>query len=71
MYVQILETVLKECGRGNTAYQASALEALGKILTSTEYKRDYFTSIYDKLKAIILTVSCLIAFLYPVRKIDY
>ncbi|XKL61608.1 hypothetical protein PGB90_001441 [Kerria lacca] len=54
LYKEILEAVLRECGRGNIIYQTAAVEALGKILTSTEFEHDYFTDIYDKLKSIIL-----------------
>ena len=56
LHVQILEAVLRECGRGNISYQAIALESLGKILTSSAYKSNYFEDIYNKLKIIILKV---------------
>jgi hypothetical protein len=56
LHVQILEAVLRECGRGNLAYQAVALESLGKILTASDYKSNYFKDIYHKLRTIILKV---------------
>ncbi len=56
LYSQLLEVVLKECGRGNIAYQTAALESLGKILGSSIYEQDYFDRIYNNLKSIILKV---------------
>jgi len=52
--------VLRECGRANISYQAVALESLGKILTYSDHKLNYFEDIYHKLlKSIILKVRLL------------
>ena len=54
LQIELIETVLKECSRGNIAYKTIALESLGKILTSSN--RDYFAQVYENVKHIISDV---------------
>lgn len=54
LQLELIETVLKECDRGNIAYKTIALESLGKILMSSN--RDYFAQVYEKVKSIISDV---------------
>ncbi|XP_065211361.1 proteasome adapter and scaffold protein ECM29 [Planococcus citri] len=51
LQIEVIETVLKECSRGNIAYKTIALESLGKILMVSNH--DYFAQVYENVKHII------------------